>query len=563
MAKSIGKNKLNCAVFISGRGSNLKSIYNYSKKKNSKINLNLVISNKSNVEGVRFAKKNESIYTIDRQKIKLNNENLIIADAEAPIAIAGVMGGLNSCVTDETKNVLIECAYFDPICIRKSSKICNISSDSSRRFERNVDIEILPKVLYEAYKLVLEYTTDAQDHEFVDLIGLPNSKYSIIEFNSKDCNAFLGSQITNRKISEIFNALNFKVEDLGSSNFNIIIPSYRNDLKNELDLYEEVARVYGYDNIPSSKIAGISYRSFQNDIENSIEKVRSFLSLNGYNEHMSNSLIPENEARMFSQNYVKLLNHSSIDMSCVRNSIAPGILKAVSYNQKRKKTSFKFFEIGKINNRYGLIYKEETILGIAWNSFVKRHWKGNVELDFFSAKGQLEYFFKNFKCDCILKKKQESSENFDLLYEVILNHKKIGFLGKPSRGLSEMFDLKNSIFYCEIKLDNFVKQLDGMEKKYIKPSTFPYIDRDISLEIDISITTDKVIKVIEENGSNLLKKVELFDIFNSDKIENGKQSLSFSLIFQSRKKTLKDQEVDLLIEKIINKLENKFQIKQR
>ena len=512
---------------------------------------------------IRFAKDDETITTIDGKEIHLKSDNLIIADKEEPIAIAGVMGGLNSSVTDKTKNVLIECAYFDPICIRRSSKSCNISSDSSRRYERGVDFKILPKVLYETFQLLLNFSKNDQKNDFIDLIESKFLNKKIV-FNYDECNNFIGVKIDINEYTKIFKSLEFIVKDIDEHSIDVTIPSFRTDLLNKIDLFEEVARVYGYDNIPNSNIAEVAYSIIKNDDENFNEEIRSFLSLNGYNEHMSNSLINESEANLFSENYIKLLNYSSVDMSCLRNSILPGLFKAITFNQKRRKTSFKFFEIGKINNFVNKFYKEESILGIAWNVFKKRHWKGDIELDFFSIKGQLECIFKYFKGEFSLNQIKDTSEKFDLLFDLTVNNKKIGFLGKPSKKMMKIFDIKEPIYCSEIKIDNLRNHISKTNKrKFKKPSSFPVVDRDIALEVNKSVSADQIIQIIRKYGSELLKKVDLFDVYRDKSIDLEKQSIAFSLSFQSNKKTLVDKEVDIIVQKIIDELKNRLEIKQR
>ena len=514
---------------------------------------------------VRLAKKNEKILCLNNELKKLSDDDIVIADSKGPVAIAGVIGGFDSQVDNNTTNILLESAVFNEINIRKTSKKYEYDKEASKRFERGVDYDNVIYVMEKFTNLLVDISGGEASNDFIDIKANINNLKKI-KFNFKNCNNFLGIDLSVSEYKKIFSKLFIHIKTK-KNDFVCTVPSYRNDLYREVDLYEEVARVYGYDKIPSLQSCKIPYSVLIKDELDLENKIRQFLSSNAFNEHYSNSLISRNDTGFFSNTVpVKLANPLSKDMEYLRNSIFPGILKALSYNERRKQENLKIYEIGSIQH-YEMkkkktdIIVEDRFLGIAWLGSTLKYWQGNIKQDFFKVKGEiLELLkFSGIKNISFI----ESQTNFsNINVDIIIDKKNVGNISELNTKIKSIYNLASQVFIAGINL-NLVKKINNNKNKYLKPSQYPLINRDISILIDNTIKNKDIEENIYKNAGELLIDLKLFDLYQGSDLPGNKVSLTYSLKFQSINRTLKDKEIDLLLSKIVLSLKKKFKAIQR
>ena len=520
---------------------------------------------KSKKINIRFAKKGEKFTLLDETEKKLNDYHLMICDDDAPVALAGVMGGLDSGISDETTDILIESAYFTPTVIRKSAKSLDASTESSKRFERDTDIEnLIPSMDY-LTQLVIELAGGEVAKGVIDLYP-KQKKQNIVEFSLDKCNRFLGISINNDELKSIFDSLEIKFTN-NENGYKCTIPTFRNDIGREVDLFEEVARIYGYNNLPVSNAFTGCYTSFIKDEHKLDSEIRIILSSNGYLEHYSNSLLSKNQTEIFSElTPVSISNPLSQEMAFLRNSILPGLLTAVSYNEKRQQKFFKLFELGAIHFETQVEDKgsqEEFSLGMIWYGNSLQHWKNSNEQDFFTVKGELTHFFNKLGCPKLRFTKGEQEKGFETSLSVFSGKLKLGTLGSIKKNVLKQFEIKSDLWVFFGSLSNFAKTILAKKSKYSSPIPYPAIDRDIALLVKNEYTAEQLTRTIKSSGGDLLKNVILFDYFEKDELGKDMKSLAFSLTFQSPIKTLTDGEIDSNVEKILDKLVKQYQVVQR
>ena len=507
---------------------------------------------------VRFAKKGEELITLDNIKKNLSINDIIISDDNNPIAIAGVIGGLNSHVDSNTKNILIESAVFDEIRIRKTSKKHDYSKEASKRFERGVDINNTINSMNKFSSLLVETCDGDIGSDYIDIFK--SSDIKEIAFDIIKCNSFLGTSLKSNEIKNIFNSLSIDCSK-GVHSFNCSIPSYRNDLEFEVDLFEEIARVYGYDNIPSNVNFTFPSDSFVHDNDLIDMKIRSFLSSNGFNEHYSNSLYSKDDCSLNNEyKPIKLINPLSNEMQYVRNSLLPGLLRAVSFNQRRGKDFIKFFEIGNITFFDKKSYSGASQLKelmVVWLGDTIKHWKNPIKQDIYSIKGEVKSMFNMLNI---------SNLNFKInknIIDIFVNKEKVGDIRSIDKKTINTYNLSGNIFICSINVDLLNNYYSCGDITYNKIYSYPSIERDISILINKKYSNEEIQDLIINNGGKYLNDVELFDLYEGEEISDESKSLAYSLKFSSNNRTLTDKEIDVGVKNILSELKNKFKIIQR
>ena len=512
---------------------------------------------------VKKVENKQKFISINNAEYLISKNDLVICDSEKPIAIAGVIGGKNSCVSHNTKNILVESAVFDEISVRKTSKFHDLSTESSKRFERGVDIEFSQIAMRKFVQMVLDICGGEVSYDEIDIYPNKVSKTEI-DFNLKSCNKFLGTQITENNVLDIFKSLNIEILKIKDS-IRCKIPFYRNDLTRTVDLYEEVARAYGYDNIPSMQSCSMPYSVLIKDSMDIENLMRQFLISNGCNEHYSNSLVNIDNTELNNNIPVKISNPLSQEMSYMRNSIIPGLLDALSYNERRKQKNVNLFEIGSIqyleSDKNNFI--ENRILGISWLANDIKFWQKKITFDFYKIKGFILELLKNMNFSNIKLIPSESSfADFSMKIIIDDNHE-VGNIYELNSIIKKKHRLKSDIFVAEVNINRLKELQNRYEFKYVKPSQFPSVIRDISILVDSKIQNLDLEKSIYKKGTNLLKNVVLFDYYKDKNLDSNKISISYSLKFESNSRTLKDKEVDILVENILSFLKKKYNAKQR
>jgi len=505
---------------------------------------------------VRNAKVNEQLETINGNLVKLEVNDVIIADSKKPLAIAGVIGGSNSHVTEGTINILIESAVFNELNIRKTSKTHDISTESSKRFERGVDVNS-SLLAMEKFVQILQGSNDCNvSEDYIDIYPEVVKKDSI-KFNLDACNKYLGTDLTIEISKKIFHKLNFifKIKD---NEFICEVPSYRNDLLNEVDLYEEIARLYGYDKIPTKNSFNVPYSSLIKDSLINESTIRNSLSNSGFNEHYSNSLYSKKDVNIITnKKALELKNPLSKELCFLRNSMLPGLLRALSYNINRKIDYVKMYEVGSCqyldDSKYNLS-KEERYLNIVWTGTKSKHWIYPNFLDIYSIKGDVDLLLENI-----------GFENVSFSYEdnvviVLVDSKEIGRIVSVDKKVLKLYDIVQEVFSFEINLNNLYEKNKKKIAFYNKFGQYPSIVRDISFIVDDKYNHSDLETIIYSKGGKYLKKVVLFDYYINDKFDDNQKSLAYSLEFKSNNRTLKDSEINICFENITRALKNKYKI---
>ena len=509
---------------------------------------------------VRLAKNNEKILCLNNELNKLSNSDIVISDSKGPIAIAGVIGGFDSQVDNNSTTILLESAVFNELSIRKTSKKYDYAKEASKRFERGVDYNNVVYVMDKFTKLLIDISGGEASADSIDIKA---KKYEPkeIKFYIKNCNQFLGISLNIDEYKDIFSKLSIDTV-VKNDALMCTIPSYRNDIEREIDLYEEVARVFGYDNIPISNSFNNSYLAIIEDSQNIKNQIRDMSCSRGFYEHYSNSLYSNKVLNDFNNfKTSEIINESSQDMKYMRNSLLPGLLKATSFNEKRGQGYFKLFEIGRVHSLIKSYNKEEDNMGFVWFGENKDHWNSKFIADVFYAKGEILSLLKQLKVMDI-SFKVEASDFSDTNINIYSKKTCIGFIRLLNSKLKEKYDIKGPLVISEISIDKTKKHI-LKDFQYKNISSFPSVNRDISILLNKEIKSSDIINCIYASCDSLLINANVFDVYSGKELDKDSKSLAISLTFQSNEKTLIDKEVDDRLLTIVNKVKTKFNAIQR
>ena len=494
--------------------------------------------------GVRLAKDKEEIELLDEQTLKLSRDCLVITDKSDPVALAGIMGGLDSGISSSTKSIYLESAFFKPEIIRGKARRYGLQTDASVRFERGVDYQLQSLAIERASQLIMNF----MDCDFAPIqtfeIKKSIPKEKKISLDIQNVRKSLGVNIKDSEVKRILKSLGMKIE-LTKSDGKVLVsvPSWRFDISIEVDLVEEVARLIGYDKLPSSSLRS-SNRKTVDSLNHNV--ISSLVSL-GYNEVITYSFVDEKEALLFEEKDKMLFvqNPISQNMSVMRTSLLPGLLNTFSYNFNRGEESVKLFEIGSTFLKGKKITQKEKLAGLVSGKVSDIHWcDENRAFDFFDIKGDLEvllnqdYSFTNGKLPFLHPGKTAL---------ITTKNKEIGFVGALSPNISNSLDLKQDIYYFELSLDSLPQP---HVRKYSKYSKFPIAQRDLAFLVDEQLPVSVILELAKKKAGKNLKEINLFDVYQGKGIAENKKSIAFSLFWQSMKGTLTDEEVDLIVEDI-------------
>ncbi len=513
---------------------------------------------------VRRAQKDEILVLLDKKKITLETDMLVIADDKKAIALAGIMGGMNSETTIESSDIILESAWFSPLAIVGRGRKLAIQTDASYRFERGVDFEIQEKAINLATNLIIEVcggqpakVSIARDED-----SIPKLKTIIL--TTKKLNKILGSSFPKDKIETILKALGFAIKAINSSSYEVITPSYRFDICIEEDLIEELIRIWGYDNITT---ATNNYKKSKKQSFKTLDKVNHLLISQGYSEAITYSFIDEKQAKDFAvdnsyENKVSLLNPISKDMMVMRTSLVPSLLKIAGYNDNRQQKDIKLYEFGSCYSTNKDEPQQNKLAAVITGNATPIQWGfRDRELDFFDVKGDLETIFNEVGLDNI--KYQVSKKQFlhpGQAADIFYKGNYIGFIGTIHPNCLKNFNFDSKVFVFEVDSNLFTVS-KPVESTGI--SKYPIIRRDISILLAQGYEVDLVIKEIKKASNNLVYKVELFDVYIGRNIPKGSKSLAIAIYLQDKAKTLKDEQADEVINKISIELENKFNAQLR
>ena len=499
----------------------------------------------------RNAVSGEKLMTLDKEMRILSSEDIVITNGEKPVGLAGVMGGYDTEIDENTKNVIVECAIFNPSNIRKTSKKL-LRSEASIRYEKGLDVNRCYMAINRACHLLSKYA----DGKVLD---------GMLEYNKQDrndkeikitidkINSVLGYNLDTEDVLKVFEKLNFKVS-VNDNLFTVTVPTRRLDISIPEDLIEEVSRVYGVDNIKSTLPV---FASIPSHHENKLRTVRDIMVSQGLNEVITYSLINEKDVFKFTNDefgLIKVLDPLTEERTVLRHSIITSLLDVYKYNKSRNIKDLSIFEISKCFSLIEGNYIEENKLALlCTGSYIEG--LNKEYYDFYALKGSVENLldtlgYKN-RYSFIVKEFPEEMHPTKSAY-INLNGKVVGLFGQVHPRIT-----KEEVYVCEINLDSLFENRTG-KLKYKEISKFPGISKDVAFILDKTVVNEDVISTIRKEGGKLLSKVEVFDYYEGDKIDDNKKSIAYSLYFESNEKTLELDEITPLFEQIINAVVKKY-----
>ena len=510
---------------------------------------------------VKEAKDVKEFITLDNINRKLESNDLLITDGKKPIGLAGIMGGLNSEVLPTTTEIVLEAAMFDPMAIRKTSSRLGLKSEASTRFERIACQERIKQALDMASHLICQLAGGIVVGNMVDIVRIPYEK-KYVDLTLNKVNNLLGTALTAKELETIFNNLRYNYE-INDNIYHIEIPSRRMDLENfYADICEDVARMIGYDKIPTttSLINSLGHLTKEQQITRNIREV---LALSGLNEVVTYSLVSEDNLNLYNlkeEDPIKLLMPLTSDRAYMRLSLLNGIMEVINYNLARQMTDISIFEIGK---RYNIHNEELMLAGGLTGNFSNNLWQGqNIKVDFYLVKGILDNLANklNVKFDYVPYEKIKETYHPGRQAKILVENEEVGFIASIHPEFRLKHDLKDTYVF-EISLDKLFKYVNNI--KYETISKYPSIERDLAIVIDDKVSADEVLKVVKMVAKKYLVSINIFDLYKDKTLGENKKSLAFKMVFVDKEKTLDSKDVDKVINSILNRLDYYFKAELR
>lgn len=518
---------------------------------------------------VRTSKPGELFTTLDGVERVMPEEALMICDGRKPVALAGIMGGLNSEVRPETKNILLESAYFEPMGIRRTSKRIGLATEASLRFERGVDPNGSLAAAERAASLMAELTGGSIAQEAVDNYPGKIEPRKIL-LRLLRVNQILGTALSGEEIQRYLKNLTLTVETENHEQFKVTVPTFRFDLQREIDLIEEIARLYGFYRIPITLPAGRVGPEKKMKGEKLAQKARSILTACGFWEAITYSFISPQAIRNLRLSppdrrgqLLMIKNPLSEEQSGMRTTIIPGLLQAARHNFYRQNLNLKLFELGRVffpREGEELPEEVEALAGIISGLREEESWnRTRAESDFYDLKGTLEALLEGLglKEYNFLPCPEESFLHPKKGSQIIGMGKRLGIMGELHPEVREIFDLSQRVFIFEINF-SLLQELAEEKKKFQPLPRFPAVLRDLSLMVEERVKAGDLLQAIWEGGQGLLKEVKIFDLYRGKPVPPGKKSLAFRIKYQHPERTLTDEEVNELHLKIIALLQERF-----
>ncbi len=529
---------------------------------------------------VRFADDQSKFTTLDGVERTLSKDDLMICNTKAPMCIAGVFGGLESGVTGQTANVFLESAYFNPVCIRKTSKRHALKTEASFRYERGCDPMITDYAIKRAAMLIQEYGGGSIVGDIIDVQSAPLEK-KIVELSYGRMESLIGKKIGHDTIRNILTYLDMEILSETPEGAVVAVPAYRVDVYRECDVVEDVLRIYGYDNVEIPPRVTISVNTTQKPDPERVRMLASeFMAANGFMEIMNNSLTrSEYYADLTTypqQKCVMLLNPLSSDLNCMRQTLIFNGLEVVAHNINRQSNDLKLFEIGNVYS-YNAEYREPEVKPEHFNAELKhyseeqhfalfisgpgsKYWHNKTAGgDFFTLKGYLELLLKKFSVDIAdLEYEAAPADLFaeGLTYKV--NSKTLAVVGTVSAKRLKEFGIKQAVYAAEINWNLLLKLVAKNRIQYRELPKYPEVRRDLALLLDADVSFAQIRKCAFATEKKLLKSVALFDVYTGDKIPEGKKQYAVSFVLQDNEKTLTDKVVESVMEKLLQKFAQEF-----
>ncbi len=511
---------------------------------------------------VRDSSEGEKFVTLDDKEHTLKAGTVLICDGEKPVALGGIMGGLNSEVSQETVNILLESAYFNPLSIQNSARYLGIASEASQRFARGADPNGTTYALERAAKLMMELAGGDICQGIVDVYPEPVSSWEVA-LDTARINTLLGTRLSSGEMGTILEGIDLQVAD-----GQVLIPTYRPDLTRVADIAEEISRLYGLDKIPAREKFEINYDMRKNFLDEFVDSLKNLMTGMGLQEVITPSMINSSLwEKVTGEPVYPILNPISRDMDGMRNSLIPSLLNVIKYNQNRQSKNLRIFEINRVfkaPQKAGDLPQEELRLGIALTGLRDGElwYSSRQNTDFYDIKGSVELLLDKINLD-----------NWKFIYysdfaiedkglAVSLDKDVVGGLGRLRRDVAAAFDLEEEIFVAELKVASLF-QYATKENRYRQIPKFPAAERDLAFLVSEEVEAENLVKVIRENGGKYLKQVDVFDLYRGKQIPDGMKSIAFHLTFQSPERTLTEEEVNQKFEAVIGAVVKSFDAKLR
>lgn len=511
---------------------------------------------------VRMAKEDETLVLLDGQEIALRPDTLVIADHERPLAMAGVMGGEHSGVSEKTTDLFLESAFFDNIAIAGKARNYGLHTDASHRYERGVDWQLQRTAMERATALILE-VVGGEPGPVIEAVNeqyLPTAP-SILLRNER-VSQMLGVEIAPTEIEGYLRGLELSVVAEGEGAWRVGVPSHRFDITLEVDLIEELARLYGYNHLPVSAPTAALKLAAKPEARGELPVLRRLLAARGYQEAITYSFVEPGLNKLFDPESepLALANPISSDMAVMRTSLWPGLSKAVEYNQNRQQQRVRLFESGLrfVPQGDGQLLQEPMLAGIAAGLRLPEGWAHSSEsLDFHDVKGDVEAILGQ---SGVLAEYSFSPAEHPALHpgqsaRIMRGEKKVGWLGAMHPQLVDTLDLHGPVFLFELRLESI---LEGKVPKFTPLSKYPEVRRDIAVVVDHAVLAGDLLDEIRHVAGEFLKHVRLFDVYAGKGIDPESKSLAIGLTLQHSSRTLTDEEVNTIMDKVLGALEQRF-----
>lgn len=519
---------------------------------------------------VKKAPAGNSFTTLDKTEHKLANDDLMICDAIKPVAMAGIFGGMESGVTDSTRDIFLESAYFNPVSVRKTAKRHGLSTDSSFRFERGVDPNNTIYALKRAANLIKELAGGTISSEVVDIYPerIKDFEVNLSFFN---LNRLIGKDIGLDRVKKILKALDIEITGEHERGLELVVPAYRVDVQREADVIEEILRIYGYNNVEiSNTVKSTLNYAPKPDPEKIQDQVINYLVSNGFHEIWTNSLSKSGYyEETGQQKLVKILNPLSSDLDCMRQNLLFGGLECIVHNKNRQQQNLALFEFGNLYFSKG----DHLLKGKADNYHEEFHlalfMAGNAtEPNWINGDEESSYFHLKAIVDNLLVKlglrgqkiKQSTIQDgfFTGGLELTINNKQLVKIGVVEQKVCKRFDIDDPVFYADIHWTNLLQLIKPGEVSYKVLPKYPEVRRDLALLLDKKASFKEIEEIARNTERNLLKNISLFDVYEGKGIEEGKKSYAVSFYLQDESKTLTDKHIDKIMEKLARAFEKQL-----
>jgi phenylalanyl-tRNA synthetase beta chain len=526
---------------------------------------NKITGNKIEVKTVEAGTPFMSLDGVER---KLHEEDLMICDAEKPLCIAGVFGGLNSGVSEHTTNIFLESAYFNPVSVRKTAKRHALNTDASFRFERGIDPNITEYALKRCALLIQELAGGEITSDISDVYATKIEDFEV-RLSFEKTNKLIGQEIPRETIKSILTSLDITVNNVTETGLGLTIPAYRNDVTREADVIEEILRVFGYNNISTNSKLNASISNTSKFDDHKLQNViGNQLASLGFYEIMANSLTTPSYITLSEQlkevHNITMLNPLSNDLSVMRQSLLFSGLEAVSHNINRRNSDLKFFEFGKTYHDFGDKREEFKHLSftITGNKTTEVWNTAKSETNFFYLKGIVNVVLERLG----INRFNEKPSTNDLFKEGLTFYQgktEIVQFGEIKNSVLKHFGISKSVFYADFNWDNIIEMAKRNKIKFTPIPKFPESRRDFALLIDQSTTFNDIYIIAKQTEKQVLKSVNLFDVYDGKNLPNGKKSYAVSFTFRDEHKTITDKQIDKVMKKLQSNFESKLNAELR